>query len=234
MHNILEKRTEIDASVFHTACWEFLFLSVQQWEPWGGLQKSKLAFSSHVFLIKVLVFAFAFALSRGMLNAKGEILKNTLYFPFFRWKQGWVVGRLDKGCWMTELRDPAQLIIIAMGSCLLPLLLWLVPPSRGPVEPVKPRRGASEWAGKDGEGPQRLRSPLELPACRRNQYETENLHSSEWGFLCFKCVAYGPADLQKTGPVWFSQLQPWLLGLDLSPNLHWLCVWFCWRGFLPK
>lgn len=134
---------------------------------------------------------------------------------------------------MTELRDPVQLIIIAMGSSLLPLLLWLVPPSRGPAEPVKPRRGASEWAGKDGEGPQRLRSPLELPACRRNQYETENLHSSEWGFLCFKCVAYGPADLQKTGPVWFSQLQPWLLGLDFSPDLHWLCVVLL-KGISPQ
>lgn len=72
----------------------FLYFS----ESLGGrLEKSKLAFSSHIFLIKVLVFTFAFALSKGMLNAKGEILKNTLYFPFFRWKQGWVVGRLDKG-----------------------------------------------------------------------------------------------------------------------------------------
>lgn len=28
------------------------------------------------------MFAFAFALSRGMLNAKGEILKNTLFSLF--------------------------------------------------------------------------------------------------------------------------------------------------------
>lgn len=85
---------------------------------------------------------------------------------------------------MTELRDPAQLIIIATGSRLPPLLLWPAPPSRGPAEPVKPGRGASEWAGKDGESPRRLEAPLELPACRRNQYETRSLHSSEWGFLC--------------------------------------------------
>lgn len=54
---------------------------------------------------------------------------------------------------MTELRDPAQLIIIATGSRLPPLLLWPIPPSRSPAQPVKPRREASEWAGKDGEGP---------------------------------------------------------------------------------
>lgn len=76
----------------------FLFVSVQQRAPGGRLQKSKLVFSFHIFLIKVLVFTFAFALSRGTLNAKGEILKNTLFSLFFRWKQGWVVGRLDKSC----------------------------------------------------------------------------------------------------------------------------------------
>lgn len=54
---------------------------------------------------------------------------------------------------MTELRDLVQLIIIAMGSHLPSLLLWPVPPSRGLAEPVKPKQGASEWAGKDGEGP---------------------------------------------------------------------------------
>lgn len=53
-------------------------------------------FSSHIFLIKVLVFTFAFALSRGMLNAKGEILKNTLFSFFFPdgnksgWLEGWI------------------------------------------------------------------------------------------------------------------------------------------------
>lgn len=53
-------------------------------------------FSFHIFVIKVLVFTFAFALSKGMSNAKGEILKNTLFSFFSRRKQGWVVGRLDK------------------------------------------------------------------------------------------------------------------------------------------
>lgn len=85
---------------------------------------------------------------------------------------------------MTELRDPAQLSIIAMGSCLPPRLLWPVPPSKGPAEPVKPRIGDSEWAGKDGEGPWRLEAPLDLRACRRNQYETQILLNFEWGFLC--------------------------------------------------
>lgn len=85
---------------------------------------------------------------------------------------------------MTELRDPVQLIIIATGSALPLLLLWPVPPSKGPAETAKPGRGASEWAGKDGEGPRRLEAPLELPACRRNQYATQRLRSSEWGFLC--------------------------------------------------
>lgn len=51
---------------------------------------------------------------------------------------------------MTELGDPAQLIIIARGSRLFPPLPWLVPPSWSPAESVKPRRAASEWAGKDG------------------------------------------------------------------------------------
>lgn len=54
---------------------------------------------------------------------------------------------------MTELRDLVQLIIIAMGSRLPPLLLWPVPPSKGPAETAKPRQGASEWVGKDGEIP---------------------------------------------------------------------------------
>lgn len=48
---------------------------------------------------------------------------------------------------MIELRDPAQLIIIAKGSRLPPLLLWPLPPSRGPAETVKTGRGTSEWAG---------------------------------------------------------------------------------------
>lgn len=37
-------------------------------------------------------------------------------------------------------------------------------------------------------------------------------------------MASGPADLQRTGPAWPSQLQPWLLRPDLSPDLRWLCV----------
>lgn len=68
--------------------------------PRGGLQKSKLVFSSHIFLIKVLVFTFAFALSRGILNAKGEILKNTLPFLFFSTdgnKGGWLEGWIKAG-----------------------------------------------------------------------------------------------------------------------------------------
>lgn len=51
-------------------------------------------FSFHIFLIKVLVFTFAFALSRGTLNAKGEILKNTL-FSLFQMETrvgGWKAG----------------------------------------------------------------------------------------------------------------------------------------------
>lgn len=61
-------------------------------------------FASHIFVIKVLVFTFAFALSKGMLNAKGEILKNTL-FSFFSlffpdgneggWLEGWMKKLLD-------------------------------------------------------------------------------------------------------------------------------------------
>lgn len=52
-------------------------------------------FSFHIFLIKVLVFTFAFALSRGTLNAKGEILKNTLFSLFSDgnkggWLEGWI------------------------------------------------------------------------------------------------------------------------------------------------
>lgn len=52
-------------------------------------------FSSHIFVIKVLVFTFAFALSNGMLNAKGEILKNTLFSFFFQMETrvgGWKAG----------------------------------------------------------------------------------------------------------------------------------------------
>lgn len=63
--------------------------------PWGRLQKSKLAFSSHIFLIKVLVFTFAFALSRGMVNAKGEILKKNTLFSLFQMETrvgGWKAG----------------------------------------------------------------------------------------------------------------------------------------------
>lgn len=62
---------------------------------WGRLQKSNLVFSSHIFVIKVLVFTFAFALSKGMLNAKGEILKNTLFSFFFQMETrvgGWKAG----------------------------------------------------------------------------------------------------------------------------------------------
>lgn len=70
------------AFVQHVEHFYFVFF-VKQRAPRGRLQKSKLVFSSHIFLIKVLVFTFAFALSRGMLNAKGEILKNTLFFLFF-------------------------------------------------------------------------------------------------------------------------------------------------------
>lgn len=92
-------------SLLHAVRRVFLFfLSASQRASeqalWGRLQKSNLVFSSHIFVIKVLVFTFAFALSKGMLNAKGEILKNTLFSLFFsffsRWKQGWVVGRLDE------------------------------------------------------------------------------------------------------------------------------------------
>lgn len=43
----------------------------------------------------------------------------------------------------------------------------------------------------------------------------------------------GPADLQRTGPVWPSQLQPLPLRLDLSPNLHWLCVVLL-KGISPQ
>lgn len=69
------KRLHYEQSAFQRAPRaHFLFVCVQRWAPWGGLQKSKLVFSSHVFLIKVLLFAFAFALNGGMLNAKGEVL----------------------------------------------------------------------------------------------------------------------------------------------------------------
>ena len=55
-------------------------------------------FSSHIFVIKVLVFTFAFALSKGMSNAKGEILKNSIFIFFFFFFQmetrvgGWKAG----------------------------------------------------------------------------------------------------------------------------------------------
>ncbi|KAI9522660.1 hypothetical protein NQZ68_033758 [Dissostichus eleginoides] len=49
------------------------------------------------------------------------------------------------------------------------------------------------------------------------------------------CVSLWPraADLQRTGPVWPSQLQPLPLRLDLSPNLHWLCVVLL-KGISPQ
>lgn len=97
------KCEQLDVPAFHTQCWAFLFVSVEQWAPRGGLQKSKLAFSSHIFLIKVLVFTFAFALSGGMLNAKGEILKNTLYFPFSDGnKGGWLESWIKAARWLNS------------------------------------------------------------------------------------------------------------------------------------
>lgn len=54
---------------------------------------------------------------------------------------------------MTELRDPAQLIIIATGSCLPPLLLWPRTSIQGSSRAAEAQAGASEWAGKDEESP---------------------------------------------------------------------------------
>jgi len=125
---------------------------------------------------------------------------------------------------LTSLPFFSCLVLASFFVCLLPLLLWLVPPSKGPAEPVKPRQEASEWDGKDGEGPQRLESPLELPACGRNQYKTQNLHSSEWGFLCFKVFSLRGQQTSKG--------QARRCSLSCSP--YWTpvlistgCVWFC-------
>ncbi|GLD58594.1 uncharacterized protein AKAME5_001069300 [Lates japonicus] len=63
---------------------------------------------------------------------------------------------------MTEPRDPAQLIIIATGSCLPPLLPWpRAPPSKGPAEPREAQAGGYLWPkGPQTSKGQALRGPL--------------------------------------------------------------------------
>lgn len=53
------------------------------------------------------------------------------------------------------------------------------------------------------------------------------------GVSCVSLWPKGPADLQRTGPAWPSQLPPRLLRLDLSPDLRWLRVVLL-KGISPQ
>lgn len=210
------------------------FFFMQQREPWGGLQKSKLVFSSHIFLIKVLVFTFAFALSRGMLSAKGEILKNILLCLVFRWKQGWVAGRLDKGWWMTEPGDLVQLIIIAGG---------LSSSSFSPMAPTSIQGSSRAQRSPAGELVSGLGRMEKVPEgknhlwsyqCAREINMKHRIFTALSGVSCvFKCVAWRacrPAKDIPCAPLSAAASAP---SLDLSPGLYWLCVVLL-KGFSPQ
>lgn len=165
---------------------------------------------------------------------KVRFWKTLSIFPFSdRNKGGWLEGWIKAGRWLNPetWRSSSSLpraLVFLLSSCGPAYLHPRVQQS-----PVKPRRGASEWAGKDGEGPWRLQAPLELPSCRRNQYKTQSPAQLWVGFpvlVCGlgarrppkdrPCVALSAAaPTPKTGPQ-----------IPMSTG----CVWFCWRGSLPK
>lgn len=115
----------------------YLFLD-QQRVPWGRLQKSKLAFSSHIFLIKVWVFTFEFALSKGMLNAKRwdfEKKKISVFFFSFpdRNMGGWLI---KSGGWLNPETQHS--------SSSLPWALIFSLSSSGPY--LHPRVQQRQWS----------------------------------------------------------------------------------------
>lgn len=140
-------------------------------------------FFPHIFNQSVSVYICICIEQRDAECQRWDFEKHSI-FPFSDGnKGGWLEGWIKAGRWLnSETRRSSSSLPWALVFLLSSCGPYL--PSRGPAEPVKPRRGASEWAGKDEEGPWRLEAPLELAACRRNQYETQSRHSSEWGFLC--------------------------------------------------